>query len=149
MNFKTPLAVVVAYDKQFAGGLSVYEDIYHSLCRNANEPLADGLDIPVYFQTNQENGEFIDVRKGINADKIVVLLLIDLYMFNGSDWTNYIDELVKEDKAGTVKVLPVALCQYAFQIHPELGEQQYIRLQNYDIRDCWQEFLIRFYDDLT
>lgn len=30
MNFKTPLAVVVAYDKQFAGGLSVYEDIYHS-----------------------------------------------------------------------------------------------------------------------
>lgn len=148
MNFKTPLAVVVAYDKQFAGGLSVYEDIYHSLCRNANEPLVDGLDIPVYFQTNQENGEFIDVRKGINADKIVVLLLIDLYMFNGSDWTNYIDELVKEDKAGTVKVLPVALCQYAFQIHPELGEQQYIRLQNYDIRDCWQEFLIRFYDDL-
>lgn len=148
MNFKTPLAVVVAYDKQFAGGLSVYEDIYHSLCRNANEPLVDGLDIPVYFQTNQENGGIIDVRKGINADKIVVLLLIDLCMFNGSDWINYIDELVKEDRAGIVKVLPVALCQYAFQIHPELGEQQYIRLQNYDIRDCWQEFLIRFYDDL-
>lgn len=148
MNFKTPLAVVVAYDKQFAGGLSVYEDIYHSLCRNANEPLVDGLDIPVYFQTNQENGGFIDVRKGIYADKIVVLLLIDLCMFNGFDWTNYIDELVKEDEAGTVKVLPVALCQYAFQIHPKLGEQQYIRLQNYDIRDCWQEFLIRFYDDL-
>ena len=104
MNFKTPLAVVVAYDKQFDGGLSVYEDIYHSLCRNANEPLVDGLDIPVYFQTNQENGGFIDVRKGINADKIVVLLLIDLCMFNGFDWTNYIDELVKENEAGTVKV---------------------------------------------
>lgn len=147
-DFKTPLAVVVAYDKQFASGLSVYEDIYHSLCRNANEPLVDGLDIPVYFQTNQENRGIIDVRKGINADKVVVLLLIDLCMFNGSDWTNYIDEVVKEDKAGTVEVLPVALCQYAFQIHPELGEQQYIRLQNYDIRDCWQEFLIRFYDDL-
>lgn len=147
-DFKTPLAVVVAYDKQFASGLSVYEDIYHSLCRNANEPLVDGLDIPVYFQTNQENRGIIDVRKGINADKVVVLLLIDLCMFNGSDWTNYIDEVVKEDKAGTVEVLPVALCQYAFQIHSELGEQQYIRLQNYDIRDCWQEFLIRFYDDL-
>lgn len=147
-NFKTPLAVVVAYDKQYTGGLSVYEDLYHSLCRNANEPLVDGLDIPVYFQTNLSNGEIIDVRKGINADKVVVLLLVDLFMFNSSDWTNYIDELVKEDKAGAVKVLPVALCQYAFQIHPELGEQQYIRLKNYDIRDCWQEFLIRFYDDL-
>lgn len=147
-DFKTPLAVVVAYDKQYAGGLSVYEDLYHSLCRNANEPLVDGLDIPVYFQTNQANGEIVDVRKGINADKVVVLLLVDLFMFNSSDWTNYIDELVKEDKAGVVKVLPVALCEYAFQIHPELGEQQYIRLKNYDIRDCWQEFLIRFYDDL-
>lgn len=148
MNFKTPIAVVVAYDKQFAGGLSVYEDLYHLLCRNANEPLLDGLDIPVYFQTNQENGEIIDVRKGINADKVIVLLLVDLCMFNSFDWTNYIDELVKEDKTGTVKVLPVALCQYAFDINPELGKQQYIRLKNYDIRDCWQEFLIRFYDDL-
>ena len=148
MNFKTPLAVVVAYDKQFTGGLSVYENLYHLLCRNANEPLVDGLDIPVYFQTNQENGEIIDVRKGINADKVIVLLLVDVCMFNSFDWTNYIDLLVKEDKAGTVKVLPVALCQYAFNINHELGKQQYIRLKNYDIRDCWQEFLIRFYDNL-
>ena len=114
MNFKTPLAVVVAYDKQFTDGLSIYEDLYRLLCRNANEPLVDGLDIPVYFQTNQENGEIIDVRKGINADKVIVLLLVDVCMFNSFDWTNYIDELVKEDKTGTVKVLPVALCQYAF-----------------------------------
>lgn len=148
MNFKTPLAVVVAYDKQFAGGLSVYEDLYHLLCRNAKEPLVDGLDIPVYFQTNQENGEIIDVRNSINADKVIVLLLVDLCMFNSLDWTNYIDKLVKEDKAGTVKVLPVALCQYAFNINHELGKQQYISLKSYDIRDCWQEFLIRFYDDL-
>ena len=148
MNFKTPLAVVVVYDKQFAGGLSVYEDLYHLLCRNAEEPLVDGLYIPVYFQTNQENGEIIDVRNSINADKVIVLLLVDLCMFNSLDWTNYIDELAKEDKAGTVKVLPVALCQYAFNINHELGKQQYIRLKNYDIRDCWQEFLIRFYDDL-
>ena len=148
MNFKTPLAIVVAYDKQFTSGLSVYEDLYHLLCRNANKPLIDGLDIPVYFQTNQENGEIIDVKKNINADKVIVLLLVDLCMFNSIDWTKYIDELVKEDKAGTVKVLPVALCQYAFNINYELGKQQYIRLKNYNIRDCWQEFLIRFYDDL-
>ena len=53
MNFKTPLAVVVVYDKQFTDGHSIYEDLYRLLCRNANEPLVDGLDIPVYFQTNQ------------------------------------------------------------------------------------------------
>lgn len=147
-KFKTPLAVVVAYDKQFTGGLSIYEDLYHLLCRNANEPLIDGLDIPVYFQTNQEDDTIYDVRKTINADKIVVLLLVDLCMFNSSAWTNYINELVKDDKNGVVKALPVALCQYAFDINPEFGKQQYIRLKNYDIRDCWQEFLIRFYDDL-
>lgn len=147
-NFKTPLAIVVAYDKQFTGGLSIYEDLYHLLCRNANEPLIDGLDIPVYFQTNQEDGIIYDVRKTINADKVVVLLLVDLYMFNSSAWTNYINELVNDDKNGVVKVLPVALCQYAFDINHELGEQQYIRLKSYDIRACWQEFLIRFYDDL-
>ena len=110
-DFKTPLAIVVAYDKQFTGGLSIYEDLYHLLCRNANEPLIDGLDIPVYFQTNQEDGIIYDVRKTINADKVVVLLLVDLYMFNSSAWTNYINELVNDDKNGVVKVLPVALCQ--------------------------------------
>lgn len=147
-DFKTPLAIVVAYDKQFTGGLSIYEDLYHLLCRNANEPLIDGLDIPVYFQTNQEDGIIYDVRKTINADKVVVLLLVDLYMFNSSAWTNYINELVNDDKNGVVKVLPVALCQYAYDINHELGKQQYVRLKSYDIRACWQEFLIRFYDDL-
>ena len=147
-DFKTPLAIVVAYDKQFTGGLSIYEDLYHLLCRNANEPLIDGLDIPVYFQTNQEDGIIYDVRKTINADKVVVLLLVDLCMFNSSAWTNYINELVNDDKNGVVKVLPVALCQYAFDINHELWKQQYIRLKSYDIRACWQEFLIRFYDDL-
>lgn len=147
-DFKTPLAIVVAYDKQFTGGLSIYEDLYHLLCRNANEPLIDGLDIPVYFRTNQEDDIIYDVRKTINADKVVVLLLVDLFMFNSSAWTNYINELVNDDKNGVVKVLPVALCQYAFDINHELGKQQYIRLKSYDIRACWQEFLIRFYDDL-
>ena len=147
-DFKTPLAIVVAYDKQFTGGLSIYEDLYHLLCRNANEPLIDGLDIPVYFQTNQEDGIIYDVRKTINADKVVVLLLVDLCMFNSSAWTDYINELVNDDKNGVVKELPVALCQYAFDINHELGKQQYIRLKSYDIRACWQEFLIRFYDDL-
>ena len=147
-DFKTPLAIVVAYDMQFTEGLSIYEDLYHSLCRNANEPLVDGLDIPVYFQTNQEDGNIYDVRKAINADKVVVLLLVDLCMFNSSVWANYINELVNDEKNGVVKVLPVALCQYAFDINHELGKQQYICLKNFDIRDCWKKFLIRFYDDL-
>lgn len=147
-DFKTPLAIVVAYDMQFTEGLSIYEDLYHLLCRNANEPLVDGLDIPVYFQTNQEDGNIYDVRKAINADKVVVLLLVDLCMFNSSAWANYINELVNDEKNGVVKVLPVALCQYAFGINHELGKQQYIRLKNFNIRDCWKEFLIRFYDDL-
>lgn len=147
-DFKTPLAIVVAYDMQFTEGLSIYEDLYHLLCRNANEPLVDGLDIPVYFQTNQEDGNIYDVRKAINADKVVVLLLVDFCMFNSSAWANYINELVNDEKNGVVKVLPVALCQYAFGINHELGKQQYIRLKNFNIRDCWKEFLIRFYDDL-
>lgn len=147
-DFKTPLAIVVAYDMQFTEGLSIYEDLYHLLCRNANEPLVDGLDIPVYFQTNQEDGNIYDVRKAINADKVVVLLLVDLCMFNSSVWANYINELVNDEKNGVVKVLPVALCQYAFDINYELGKQQYIRLKSFDIRDCWKKFLIRFYDDL-
>lgn len=147
-DFKTPLAIVVAYDMQFTEGLSIYEDLYHLLCRNANEPLVDGLDIPVYFQTNQEDGNIYDVRKAINADKVVVLLLVDLCMFNSSAWANHINELVNDEKNGVVKVLPVALCQYAFGINHELGKQQYIRLKNFNIRDCWKEFLIRFYDDL-
>lgn len=147
-DFKTPLAVVVAYDRNFNDGHSVYEDLYHLLCRNAKEPFVDGLDIPVFYQTNQENGEITDVCTNISADKIVVLLLIDLNLYNNSSWDGYIDHLVKQDKAGELKVYPVALCDYAFDIHPDMGDNQYIRLKSFDLRKCWQEFLIRFYDDL-
>ena len=38
-DFKTPLAVVVAYDRNFNDGHSVYEDLYHLLCRNAKNHL--------------------------------------------------------------------------------------------------------------
>lgn len=85
-DFKTPLAVVVTYDRNFDEGHSVYEDLYHLLCRNAKEPFVDGLDIPVFYQTNQENGEITDVCTNISADKIVVLLLIDLNPHCSSLW---------------------------------------------------------------
>lgn len=57
--FKTPLSVYVLFDRKYQNGMSVYEDIYHLLCRDAKRPLSDGLDIPVYCRINTDGNEIV------------------------------------------------------------------------------------------
>ena len=148
---KKNLAVFVLYHSQYAQGKAVYSDIYKLLCRDANHPFEDGLDIPVYLRTGDD--EQLRVIKPIsldNTDKVFILLLVDDKMYCSDVWHKYIGDVVKlqQKHAENVQILCVELSKFSFDIGYGLSDKQFLRLNSFSIRDNWQEFQIRLYDNL-
>ncbi len=148
---KKNLAVFVLYHSQYEFGKAIYSDIYKLLCRDANHPFEDGLDIPVYLRTgDDEQMRIIEPIILDNTDRTLVLLLVDNWMFSSDVWHKYIGEIValQHSNADKVQILCVELSEYALDISCELSEKQFIRLKTFSIRDNWKEFQIRLFDDL-
>lgn len=148
---KRNLAVYVLYHSQFSQGKAAYSDIYKLLCRDADHPFEDGLDIPVYLRTGDDDTmriiRPIDVS---SAEKIYILLLIDDNMYCSDVWQRYISQLVqaKANNNDRIVISCIALSKFAFDIGHDLSERQFIKLNTLSIKDNWQEFQIRLYDSL-
>lgn len=148
---KKNLAVFVLYHSRYTQGKAVYSDIYKLLCRDANHPFEDGLDIPVYLRTGDD--EQLRVIKPIsldNTDKVFILLLVDDKMYCSDVWHKYIGDVVKlqQEHAENVQILCVELSKFSFDIGYGLSDKQFMRLNSFSIRDNWQEFQVRLFDNL-
>ena len=76
------------------------------LCRDANHPFEDGLDIPVYLRTGDDD-QLRDISP-INLDnteKVFILLLVDDKMYCSDVWHNYIGHIVKLQQEHAEQVL--------------------------------------------
>lgn len=148
-KFQTPLSVFVLYDKENPDGDNIFDDVYHLLCRNANRPLTDGLDIPVYFRTNNDKGQIPDIDFE-TSQNIAVLLLIDECMYCNEDiWRAYIEPLVRlSEEQGNIKIYAVSLFKYATDFSKLLNNAQFIVLPDFNLKKCWTEFQIRIFDCL-
>lgn len=148
---KKNLAVYVLYHSQYEQGKTIYGDIYKLLCRDANCPFQDGLDIPVYLRTGDDN-QMCDIKPISidNTDRTFILLFVDDKMYCSDVWHKYIGEVValQHDYADKVQILCVELSKFAFDIGHELSDKQFIRLQSFSICDNWKEFQIRLFDNL-
>lgn len=144
--YKTPLSVCVLFDKQYEQGINIYNRLYNNLCREPNEPLSDGLDIPVFYYTDGENYQLL-LNSQI-SDKTVFILLVDEKMFDSSYWKTCIDDLLNRSSRNEVKIIPVSLFKYAFEIHSGLQKIQFIQIDGFDVLSNWNYFLVRLYDSL-
>lgn len=148
---KKNLAVYVLYHAQFEKGKEIYNRIYKLLCRDADHPFEDGLDIPVYLRTGDDE-HMRDIQPVLmnNTERLFILLLVDDNMYCSEIWQSYIDEIVKLKQAhnDTVHIACVALSEYAFDIGHDLADNQFIRLKSFSIEENWLEFQLRLYDDI-
>lgn len=148
---KKNLAVYVLYHSQYEQGRKVYSDIYKLLCRDADHPFQDGLDIPVYLRTGDDdqmcNIKPISIN---NTNRIFILLFVDDQMYCSDVWNKYIAEIVALQRAHAdiVQIICVELSKFAFDIGHELSDKQFIRLKSCSICDNWKEFQIRLLDNL-
>lgn len=148
---KKNLAVYVLYHSQFEYGKSTYGDIYKLLCRDANHPFEDGLDIPVYLRTGDDE-QMHDIKPISldNTDRTFVLVLVDDKMYCSDVWRNYLGRVValEHNNPDKVQIVCVELSKYAFDIGHDLSDKQFIRLKSFSIQDNWKEFKTRLFDNI-
>lgn len=139
-----PLSVYVLYHCDNKEGREIYERLYKLLCRDAEDPFFDGLDIPVYYSSGSDS-KAINAIDYSRAEKTVVLLLIDQKMYISDAWRNMVKDI---PNTPNVFLCPISQYQYAFDFSGRTEYQQFISLSSYSVLDNWQEFKTRLFDYL-
>ena len=120
---KTPLSVYALYHSNNMEGARIYSELYTLLCRDVNNPFSDGLDIPVYFVTGDDNN--ITEANISTTGKRVFLVFIDINMSCSGKWISYIKKLTDNADDNTL-IVGVKQYRHAFSINKKLGETQSI-----------------------
>ena len=139
-----PLSVYVLYHSDNKEGREIYERLYKLLCRDAEDPFFDGLDIPVYFSSGSDK-HAINAIDYSRSEKMVILLLIDQKMYVSESWRNMVKNI---PDTSNVWLCPISQYQYAFDFSGRTEYQQFISLKTYSVLDNWQEFKTRLFDYL-
>lgn len=145
---QTPLSVYLLIDKNNRQATEIFNKFYTLLCRDVEKPLSDGLDIPVYLISNDENGEIkpIDFKQ---SEKNAIFFFADMAVYLGdTKWRDYILELKKKIEDGTPAMLYcVKQFEYATDLS-YLNKDQMILPSNNDIIADWDEVSSHIYDCL-
>ena len=145
---KTPLSVYLLIDKKNRLATEIFNRFYTLLCRDVEQPLSDGLDIPVYLISNDENGEIksVDFEQ---SEKNAIFFIADMAVYLGdTKWRDYILKLKKQIEGGAPAVLySVKQFEYATDLS-FIKKDQMIIPPNDDIIKGWDEVSSRIYDCL-
>lgn len=121
---KYPLNIYVVWHPDFSFGKTIAEELYSTFCRDYQNPLSRGLNIPVYFRFKKlENNKplLIDINE---AEKNAIVLLIDENYYLDDDFRNYTKEIVSKVDDNN-RVFPTKLFQYAYNIGCGLDRFQF------------------------
>lgn len=139
-----PLSVYVLYHSDNKEGSEIYDRLYKLLCRDADDPFFDGLDIPVYYSCGAD-AKAINSVDYSRAEKTVLFLLIDQKMYISDAWRNFVKNI---PNTANVWLCPISQYQYAFDFSERTEYLQFISLKTYSILANWQEFKTRLFDYL-
>lgn len=145
---QTPLSVYLLIDKNNRLASEIFNRFYTLLCRDVEKPLSDGLDIPVYLISNDENREIksIDFEQ---SEKNAIFFFADMAVYLGdTKWRDYILKLKKQIEGGAPAVLySVKQFEYATDLS-FIKKDQMIIPPNDDIIAGWDEVSSHIYDCL-
>lgn len=144
-DFKSPLTIYVVWHPGFTDGIQYANLIYKTFCRDANNPLARNIGIPVYFRSATGPGESVPIPIAFEeSDKNAVVLLIDDTLFNDLEWDKYVQSLLA-GLSETNRIYPVALSQYAYYLEEVvLSKQQFIRADHLINEDNETQLTLRW-----
>lgn len=152
---QTPLSIHALFHSQNPEGLMIYSKLYDLLCRDVKSPFSDGLDIPVYFSTGDDNSnlKLVDTP----SKKKVILVFIDIHMFCAENWKKYVAELIdKNENDDNTLIVGIKQYKHAFSFNKKLGEIQSIVVdaitENSEVSlfsyNNWDIFQTRLFDTL-
>lgn len=141
-NYKGSLTTYVLWHPDFKTGGRIAESIYTTFCRNPQQPLSRGSNIPVFFRSRNSQGNTPKDIPFADSDQNAIVLLIDDNMFLDGEWKNYIRKLIDASGKNT-RFFPVAFSTYAYEFdEAKLGKFQFIRadrLSNTDPEELFNQ----------
>ena len=143
-----PVTINVLFHKDFAEGYEIYTRLYKLLCRDYKHPFNSGLDIPVYFHTDDADGNIPEVDTTLSKHTYI-LLLIDQNMYMSDEWRMYADSKLTQYRVNDdTKVYAVGLYKYAFELSARLSKNQFLNFNTTALLPVWDEFQTRLFDTL-
>ncbi|ODM54344.1 TIR domain-containing protein [Elizabethkingia meningoseptica] len=123
-NIKYPLNIYVVWHPNFGFGKTIAEELYSAFCRDYNNPLSRGLNIPVYFRfIKLENGQPLNIDFN-EAERNAIILLIDEEYFLDDDFKLYTKQIVQKANDNN-RIFPIKLFEYAYSINCGLNKLQF------------------------
>lgn len=143
---KFPLSIYVLYDTVNEDAIKLYEHIYSALCRDVDKPLLYGRGIPVYIRVDKTDKEIEEIDF-ISSEKTVVLILVDIHMYNSEKWENYVKNLIAKQNANSDKIfiLPIIMYKYGIDF-AEIQKINCIKYSDYNVFNHLLDFDIRLYN---
>lgn len=125
-----PLNIYVVWHPNFGFGKRIAEELYSLFCRDYNNPLSRGLNIPVYFRfIKLDNDKPLEINFN-DAEKNAVVLLIDEEYFMDNDFKAYTTEIVNKIDENN-RIFPIAYFDYAYSIGCGLSTLQFTDATKY------------------
>jgi hypothetical protein len=126
-KFKSPLSIYVLWHPEFKEGKKYAESIYNTFSGENGNFTHAKYDIPVHYRTHQHDNETFAKIPFSESKKNALIILVDEYMFNDTNWTLAIDDLLKS-KPKSTRILPIPFSEYSFDFNPEhLNSFQFIK----------------------
>ncbi|GEC73773.1 TIR domain-containing protein [Flavobacterium flevense] len=123
-NIEYPLNIYVVWHPNFEAGKKIAEELYSTFCRDYQNPLSRGINIPVYFRYSKlENNKPLEIDLS-NAEKNAIVLLIDEEYILDEDFRSYTEELTKKIDDDN-RIFPISLCNKAYSIGCGLSTLQF------------------------
>ena len=131
-KFKSPLSIYILWHPEFKEGEGYAESIYNTFSGENGNVTHAKYDIPVQYRTLPLKNEIFAKIPFSESEKNALVILVDEFMFNDSNWTDAIDKLLKSKSANT-RVFPISFSDYAFSINPKnLSPIQFIKTAQKD-----------------
>ena len=131
-EYQPRLLIYVVWHPTFERGQKLAENIYAHFSRDPGRTNARGIGIPVFFRSAAVSAGQVPPRIAVDAAQhTAIIVLVDPQMVIDDGWETYVDDLWNQAGAAPDRhrLFPVAFDDTAYQLSPQIGAVNYIRLQ--------------------
>jgi hypothetical protein len=133
--YRPRLTVYVLWHPECEQAEELADRLYSDLCRDAQQPTARGISIPVFFRCVAWRGQTLPPEIRLDDSQHTAgVALIDPKMVNSEEWPEYVAGLWRQMQVAGCphRLFPVSLSSSAYNLHEEISATNFVRLHEVD-----------------
>lgn len=122
---KSPIQIYILFHKDFKEGLELAEYIFIHLSGNPDKISNHDIQMPVYFRCLSENEEYINYKQ---ADKTVIIPIIDMEMVEDKRWIKYINDIFQNENK--TSFIPISFTMHFGELNEKFNKINVSTIKN-------------------